>query len=187
MTGRRSIRLAAAVAASVVAVVVLSAGPATAHIAILLEITQPQPGAQVGPDSDVVILAQRTLAGIDQVSYVGDLDGRPLDPATGRPTDTQTPWVIRAGQQQHITLHRLTAGLHRLSISYRPDTDEPVFHRSIDFTVIASTVHHRSWLPIEIGVAVVVAGAAMAVGLRRRAAAHRSVVADPALTLDEPG
>ena len=113
----------------------MSAAPAAAHLAIRLDIRAPQPGQHVGHDVDVVVFAQQTLAGVDQTSYSASLDGHPLDPASGRVIAQSQLSVIHVNAEVHIALRGLATGGHELAVSYRPDTDMPIFHTSVRFTV----------------------------------------------------
>lgn len=109
--------------------------PAIAHLAIRLDIRAPESRQRLGSDTDVIVFAQPTLAGVDHVSFTATLDGEALDPATGRSSSQPVPLDIRVSTSKRIPLRNLTPGAHRFTISYRPDTDEPTRETTVEFTV----------------------------------------------------
>lgn len=146
----------------------VAARPAQAHVPIVLLVLGPQDGQSVGANPEVVIYAQRTLGGVDQVAYTLALDQHPIDPASGR-TGSNRPAQIRAGQQAHVPLHDLTPGQHRLALRYRPDKDEPVMGDTVAFTVHApATARSQPTLPIAVGLGLSAAAGAAAWWARRR-------------------
>jgi hypothetical protein len=141
--------------------------PAQAHVPIVLLVLSPEDRQTVGSDPEVVIYAQRTLGGVEQVAYTLTLDQRPIDPATGRLAAGSGQ--IRAGQRVRVSLHDLSAGAHQLKVSYRPDQDEPVMTTTAAFTVRSAPAGNWPVVPIAIGVGLAaLAGAAVAWWARRR-------------------
>ncbi|MGH2683384.1 MAG: hypothetical protein ACRDIX_09155 [Actinomycetota bacterium] len=130
---RRARRLA--VAGVLFALLMGSTAPAAAHIAIRLDIRAPQPGQRVPPDTSAVIFAQRMLGGRDRVDFTVTLDGRTLDPETGRVGGTGSPATIEVDQTLRIPLRSLATGSHALTVTYRPDTDAPILENSVEFVV----------------------------------------------------
>lgn len=128
----RAVRRALAVAGMTA---VLLAGvapePAQAHVPIVLLVLAPKDGQTVTAGPEVVIYAQRMLLGAEQTTYTLQLDQRPIEAANG----PAQPSKIRAGQQVHVPLHDLRPGTHQLTITYRPDTDEPKMTTTAAFTV----------------------------------------------------
>jgi hypothetical protein len=96
-----------------------------AHVAISLLVLSPRQGETVQPDTGIVVLAQRTLGGVDHTVFTARLDGRPL----GEPVD------IPVGDRVTIPMRGLAPGHHRLEIDYRPDLDEPTRSATVDFEV----------------------------------------------------
>jgi len=140
--------------------------PVTAHLAIRLDIQAPQPDQHVGPDTEVVIFAQPTLAGVDHVAFTASLDGRPVEPTSGRLTPQPVSTEIRVSTSTRIPLRGPTPGNHRFAISYRPDTDEPMRQTPVDFVV---RIRPRSPLPwVGLAAAVLAAGVALITRCRRR-------------------
>jgi hypothetical protein len=150
------------------------ASPAEAHVPIVLLVMAPQDGQTVDPNPQVVIYAQRTLGGVDQVAYTLILDQKPVDPASGR-TGAAWPAPIRAGQQAHLPLHDLAPGRHRLELRYRPDKDEPVMGDSVAFTVRAPAApsQRTMMLAVALGLAAAAAGAGWWARRQRRRNAGR--------------
>jgi len=173
--GVRRFRGGLASLAVALALVAAQASPVAAHLAIRLDIRSPQPGQQVGRDVDVVLFAQPTLAGVAQTTYTVSLDGRTVDPATGRLAPKATSAVIHVGSEARIPLRGLGRGGHVVMISYRPDADMPVVDTSVSFTAGgpgARTPLFSSTLPIAV---VVVLGALVLLALRRhRSASNRA-------------
>jgi hypothetical protein len=149
----------------------VAATPAQAHVPIVLLVMAPQDGQTVGPNPQVVIYAQRTLGGIDQVAYTLTLDQKPVDPASGD-VGAARPAQIRAGQQTHVPLHDLAPGQHRLALRYRPDRDEPAMSDTVAFTVRAPAARNLPTVPVAIGIGLVLAATAGATTwwVRRRRA-----------------
>jgi hypothetical protein len=175
---RRPLSLRALLLAGVAAALLagLSARPAQAHVPIVLLVMAPQDGQTVAASPRVVIYAQRTLGGVDQVAYTLTLDQHPIDPTSGR-TGTALPAQIRAGQQTQVQLHDLKPGQHQLALRYRPDKDEPVMGDTVAFTVTApAAAHSQPAVPIAAGLALAaVAGATTWWVRRRRRGAGRPV------------
>lgn len=94
----------------------------------------PRQGEIVPRDSEAVVLAQRTLGGVDHTVFTAQLDGRRL----GSPVD------IPVGDSVTIPLRGLAPGPHRLEIRYRPDVDEPARSATVDFTVAGVGSARRS-------------------------------------------
>ena len=84
----------------------------------------------------MVVFAQQTLAGVDQDVILGEswmvtLLIRPR----GRWIAQSQLSVIHVNAEVHIALRGLaTGGTCELAVSYRPDTDMPIFHTSVRFT-----------------------------------------------------
>lgn len=141
--------------------------PAQAHVPIVLLVLSPEDRQTVGSDPEVVIYAQRTLGGVEQVAYTLTLDQRPIDPGTGRLAAGSGQ--IRAGQRVRVPLHDLSPGAHQLKVSYRPDQDEPVMTTTAAFTVRSAPAGSWPVVPVAIGVGLAAAaGAAAAWWARRR-------------------
>jgi hypothetical protein len=96
-----------------------------AHVAISLLVLSPRQGETVPPDSGVVVLAQRTLGGVDGTTFTVRLDGKRLG----------VPVSIRVGQRTTVPMRGLDPGPHRLEIDYRPDVDEPGRSETVEFEV----------------------------------------------------
>jgi hypothetical protein len=150
---------------------VTTAGPAAAHLAIRLDIRAPEDGSTVGPHTDLVVYAQPTLAGVDHTTYRVILDGKSIDPTTGRPTSNETVTNIEVSTS-HRTPLSLAPGTHHLAVEYRPDIDEPVRDVSIDFTV--RKTKSTRWADALIAGAVMVAVGTF-VAVRRVRRAHPDV------------
>jgi hypothetical protein len=121
-------------------VVLLSmAGRAEAHVAIRLLITSPGEGDRVGADLVAEVYAQPFLGGADGTNFSVDLDGRPLDPGTGRHVSTPVETPIRVEETRSIQLHGLAEGEHTLTVTYRPDVDEAPEEASVTFVVEGSS------------------------------------------------
>jgi len=144
----------------------VTARPASAHIAIRLDFRSPQAGARIGPNSEAVIFAQPTLAGVSQVAFAATLDRQPIDPISGRLLAQEHPTVIHAGSEVRIPLRRLHAGPHRVDITYRPDVDEPITRNTVEFTVRAPE-SSRAEIVLIIAVLVAMAAVASALLIRR--------------------
>lgn len=152
----------------------LPAGRAAAHVAIRLDVMAPQTNQTIGPnDSELVIVARPMLLGIPEVTFTATVDGRPLDPATGRPADRPVPVPIRVNQTKRIHLRGLAPGRQVLAISYRPDTDSPTLVTTVPVTLTADQ-SRLARLALPAGLAVLLVAVAVAVVLRRRthAAGH---------------
>jgi hypothetical protein len=174
---RRAARLFAAGLVGLVALTVLSP-PASAHIVIRLDFLSPQPDARVGRDTEVVIYAQAMLAGVRQTTFELSLDGHSIDPVSGQPRPEPVPTMIHVQSVVRVPLHGLTAGAHRLSVTYRPDQHMLLMTASVSFRVGTSASHSSLF------VALVLAGVALlSVGLfilRRRSITARPDVEEGA-------
>lgn len=104
------------------------------------------------------------LLGIPEVRFTATVDGRPLDPATGRPADRPVPVPIRANQTRRLPLRGLAPGRHVLAVSYRPDTDAPTLATTVPVTVTAGQ-NRLACLVLPAGLAVLLAAVA---AVRRR-------------------
>jgi len=164
----RRLRTAGTAATAAFLFLVATAGPAAAHLAIRLDIRAPEDGSKVGPHTDLVVYAQPTLAGVDHTTYRVIVDGKSLDPKTGRPTSDDTVTNIEVSTSVRTPLS-LAPGTHHLAVEYRPDIDEPVRDVSIDFTVRATK--STRWADALIAGAVMVAVATF-VAVRRVRRAH---------------
>jgi sensor c-di-GMP phosphodiesterase-like protein len=112
------------------------------------------------------------LLGIPEVTFTATVDGRPLDPATGRPADRPVPLPIRVNQTRRLPLRGLAPGRHVLAVSYRPDTDAPTLVTTVPVTVTAGQ-SRLTRLAVPAGLVVVLVAAAAVVWRRRdRAARH---------------
>jgi hypothetical protein len=111
------------------------AGPSFAHIAILVEIVEPQTGATVSPNTEARVFGRPMLFGVSEAPVRLSLDGRPLDIETGAPTSRPRPAVIRAGQTLRIPLRGLSPGQHELTVTYRPDRHAQLRRQSVSFIV----------------------------------------------------
>ena len=160
-------RLSLVVAA--VAAVVLWPAVAVAHVGIVVVIRSPTDGQDVGGDLSIDVAAQPALAGVDHATFTAELDGRPVDPASGRITTESVPAVIRVGATTRISLRGLVLGEHRFLIRYRADTDEPATQTAVSFVVVPSNGTRR-WLIATSGAALLAVGAG-GVWLMRR---HRA-------------
>jgi hypothetical protein len=114
------------------------ARPAQAHVAIRLLITSPGEGDRVGADPVVQVFAQPFLGGVDGTSFSVGLDGRPFDPSTGRAASAPVETPIRVEETRSIQLHGLAQGEHTVTVTYRPDVDEPPEEASVTFVVAGS-------------------------------------------------
>lgn len=108
-----------------------------AHVAISLLVLSPRQGDVVIPDADALVLAQRTLGGVDHTDFTARLDGKRLDGPIG----------IRVGESVTVPLPRMEPGPHRLEITYRPDLDEPARTATVDFEVAGAGDARRDGLP----------------------------------------
>jgi hypothetical protein len=150
----------------------LASRPAAAHVAIRLDVMAPQANQTIGPDSELVVVARPMLLGVPEVSFTATVDGRPLDPATGRVTDQPVPVLIRVNQTKRIPPRGLTPGSHAVGVTYRPDRDAPVLHSTVPVTVTPGQ-GRLARLAVPAGLAVVLVAAAAVVWRRRdRAAGH---------------
>jgi hypothetical protein len=118
-----------------VAITVADVSPAAAHVAIRLDIRSPAPDATVDSNVSVIVVAQPTLAGVDHVAFTAALDGRPVDPRTGRRVTETRPMKIPASSSRTIPLRNLPSGRHEITLRYRPDLDEQPSVASVRFTV----------------------------------------------------
>jgi hypothetical protein len=174
-------RLAAVALVTLVTLaLLLPAGPAAAHVAIRLDVMAPQANQTIGPDSELVIVARPMLLDIPELTFTPTLDGRPLDPATGRPADRPVPLPIRVNQTRRIPLRGLAPGSHVLAISYRPDTDAPTLATTVPVTVTAGR-SRLARLALPAGLAVLLLAAAAAVIWRRpdRTPRHPGTTVNP--------
>ena len=144
----------------------LFAGPAVAHLAIRVDIRAPQGGQRVGPNTDVVLRAQPMLAGVAHTAVTAYLDGHPINPANGAAASRAMPVDMTLLAQRRIPLRRLGVGTHTVTISYRPDVDEPVFRSSVSFVVVRNGFPRWALALVVLGAATVMA--LVAVRLRRR-------------------
>lgn len=139
-----------------------------AHVAISLLVLSPRAGQTVAPDTDAVIVAQRTLGGVDDTTFTTRLDGERVGGTVG----------IRVGDSVTVPLPRMAPGPHRLEIDYRPDLDEPSRTATVDFEVTGAGAGSQGLLDDGlVRLLVVVAAIVLAVGggllLRRRARSSR--------------
>ena len=171
MTRARRLVTAGTAATAALLFLVATAGPAAAHLAIRLDIRAPEDGSKIGPHSELVVYAQPTLAGVDHTTYRVILDGKSIDPVTGRPTSDDTTTNIEVSTSRRTPLN-LTTGSHHLAIEYRPDIDEPVRDVSVDFTV--RKAKSTRWADALIAGAVMV-GVATLVAVRRVRRANPAV------------
>jgi hypothetical protein len=160
---RALVRALGMIALALVLLPGLGVRPAQAHVPIVLLVLAPKDGQTVTADPAVVIYAQRTLLGADQTTYTMTLDQRPIDPANG----PSQPGQIRAGQQARLSLHALSPGVHRLTLTYQPDSDEPAQSTSVAFTVRRPGAG-LSVVPVGVGLGVAAAVVAAAWWARRR-------------------
>jgi len=144
--------------------------PATAHVAIRLDVMAPQANQTVGPDSELMVVARPMLLGIPEVTFIATVDGRPLDPATGHPADRPVPVPIRVNQTRRLPLRDLAPGRHVLAVSYRPDIDAPTLVTTVPVTVAAGQ-NRLARLVLPAGLAILLAAAAAAVVRRRHSRA----------------
>ena len=152
------IRRLGAGAGLVLVLLVGTAAPAVAHLAIRLDIHAPQEGARVGRRVDLVIFAQPTLAGVDHTTFTVALDARPLDPTTGRTTAVPVPAIIAVSTTRTVVLDHLTPGKHQATVTYRPDVDEPLTRTSVDFVTTSPGTPNDRWLALLVLVAAAVGG-----------------------------
>jgi hypothetical protein len=171
MIPARRVITAGTAATAALLILMVTAGPAAAHLAIRLDIRAPEDGSKVGPRTELEVYAQPTLAGVDHTTYRVILDGKSIDPATGKPTSNDTVTNIEVSTSRRTPLV-LTPGSHHLAVEYRPDIDEPVRDVSIDFTV--RTTKSTRWADALIAGAVIVAAATF-VAVRRVRRAHPEV------------
>lgn len=122
-------------ALGLVLAVALLAGPVRAHVAIILLVVAPEDGATLGPDTELVVRAQPALNGVEETSFTVTLDGRPLDPGTGRLADDTRPIPIRLHETERIPLRGLEPGPHRVTVTYRPDVDAAPRKETVVFSV----------------------------------------------------
>lgn len=165
MTGARRLLTAGIVA---VACSVVLAAPASAHLAIRLDIRSPEDGAKVGRHTELVIFAQPTLAGVDHTLFTVSLDGRPIDPVTGKAAAEDGQGTIAVSTTHRVPLD-LTSGRHHVVVEYRPDIDEPPRQVSVDFEVRVGK--SAPWANALIAAAVMVLVATF-VAVRRVRRAH---------------
>lgn len=141
--------------------------PARAHVAIRVLIISPNEGERVGPDTDVRLFAQPFLGGVDQTTFSVELDGGPLDPASGQPAAEAVEVPIRVEEARRIPLASLAEGSHTLTVTYRPDLDEAPQQESVTF-VVGSGGTSLSLAVGGIAAAVVALVAALAFWIRKR-------------------
>lgn len=151
------------------AVGVLLAPTALAHVAIQLHIERPASGARVGPHAELVVYAQPMLFGVPETTFVVELDGRPLDPRTGRPGPAPRPVHIVAGRRVTVPLRGLGEGRHELTLRYRPDRDALPLETSVTF-VVGRSGSRPLWPLAGAGLGLAVLGGATAA--RRRRSGH---------------
>ncbi len=149
-----------------VALLALWPGAATAHIAIVLLIRSPADGQHMGRNVSIVVVAQPALAGVNHTAFTAELDGRPVDPASGRITSESRSAVIKVGSTTTIPLRGLASGTHRFVIRYRADTDEPVTEKAVSL-IVARSHGPRWWLVAASSAALLVVVAASAALVRR--------------------
>jgi hypothetical protein len=143
-----------------------------AHVAVSLVVLSPRQGATVPPDSELVLLAQRTLGGVDRTTFTVQLDGHLLDPRTGRrATAGGATTRIAVGERATIPLRGLAPGAHQIEVDYRPDRDEPARATTVDFRVSADRPR-ALLLPVAVSASVLLAAAAGLL-VRRRASGRR--------------
>lgn len=151
-------RGAAVAAALAVGLVILAGPPAAAHLAIRLDIVAPRPGARVHPTLDAIVFAQRTLAGVDAVTFVPLVDGAPISSGI----------EISADAEVRVPLRALAPGSHTFAVRYRPDVDEPVATTSVAFVVDRPNQHHAAAIvAAAVAVAVLVVTAVGLIVIRR--------------------
>lgn len=137
---------------AVAAALALGSAPASAHVAIRLDVRSPTAGQHVGRRPTVVVFAQPMLAGAPGAPFTLEVDGDLAGTGT---------YEIAAGATKSVQLPRLPSGQHQLRIRYRADGDEPPTSVTVPFTV--STRHRsRPWLPITIGATLLLVVAAIA-------------------------
>ena len=144
-----------------------SALPASAHLAIRLDVRAPEAGQHVGTSTKAIVFAQAMLAGVDYVIFTTTIDGRPIDPASGAFAGRPAPSEIQVSTSREIPLRNLALGAHRLAVSYRPDVDEPTTETSVEFVV---TSPRRRALPWVIATIAGLAAATVLLVRRRRRA-----------------
>jgi hypothetical protein len=150
----------------------LASRPAAAHVAIRLDIMASQANQTIGPDSELVMVARPILLGVPEASFIATVDGRPVDPATGRVTEQPVPVLIRVNETKRIPLRGLTPGGHAVGVTYKPDRDAPVLYSTVPVTVTPGQ-SRLARLAVPAVVAVVLVAAAAVVWRRRdRAAGH---------------
>jgi hypothetical protein len=116
-------------------VTMMGALPARAHVAIRLDILEPQPDQVVGPHPTVVVFAQPMLAGADRTTFVPTLDGVPIDPDSGATVTAPQHVEIRAGERRRLSLRGLDDGEHVITLTYSPDIDVEPTTASVTFRV----------------------------------------------------
>lgn len=122
-------------ALGLVLAVALLAGPVQGHVAVILLVVAPEDGATVGPDTELVVRAQPALNGVEETSFTVALDGRPLDPSTGRPGERGPSIPIRLHETKRIPLRGLEPGAHRVTVTYRSDVHAAPRENTVVFTV----------------------------------------------------
>jgi hypothetical protein len=156
--------LGAAVTATVV-----STTPARAHVPIILVITSPQMGERVGEDTELHVFAQAAIAGVEETSFTVDLDGTPLDPASGRPAGAPVEVSIRVEETRRIPVRDLPDGEHTLTVTYATHEGEAPQQGSVQFVVGRRRVGGVAAVVIGVGLVVVVLLAVRLLARRRTA------------------
>jgi hypothetical protein len=139
-----------------------------AHVAISLLVLSPRQRQTVPPDSDAVVLAQRTLGGVDATTFTVRLDGKRLGGALS----------IRVGERITVPLRGLATGPHRLEIDYRPDVDEPGRSATVEFEVGGATGSSRLLVRVAGAAGLVLLAGGLPL-VRRGRRARRGVPARP--------
>lgn len=155
----------------------LATRPARAHVPIILVITAPQMGERVGTDTELRVFAQAAIAGVEETSFTVDLDGRPLDPASGRPAAAPVEVIIRVDETKQIPVRGLSDGEHTLTVTARPHEGEAPQQGSVQIVSGARPVGGVIALAV---VGVVVVAVLLTVGfLVRRGRTGRRAAPDP--------
>ncbi|MBV8958515.1 MAG: hypothetical protein JO087_07075 [Actinobacteria bacterium] len=154
------------------AAAVMAAAPASAHLAIRLDIRAPEDGSKVGPRVELEVFAQPTLAGVDHTEFRVIVDGDSVDANTGKRTSSDDTTTI-AVSTTHRTPLNLAPGRHHVVVEYRPDIDEPVRQTAVDFQV-RQPAKASKWTNALIAGAVMVIVATF-VAVRRVRRAHPQV------------
>ena len=160
--GVRASGILIALSSVVVAILLaLSLGaPALAHVAIRLDIVSPQNGERVEGSPILRIAAAQTLGGVEGTTFAVRVDGRAIDPVTGRAVPKLRFVPIGANETVDVPLRDLSSGTHVAAIRYRPDEDEAPVEKKVSF-IVAAGDDPGPILPLALaGVAVVALAAA---------------------------